>query len=207
MGREVGWTDLELSHFARGQIYDSEDGIAVVDKTKEHFGGTTFAKYKTPGPTTGAHKSYCARYAKLVKAKFDKIAAVVKKFRKSLRFICAAQPSGVTENEVLSMEIGKHLRNRDGKSYDARSYPHAEQKFHLTYKVLRFNPKFVHEGSMSGAAPSHQQPSEPFPDAKDSSTPAANISAPDDVIRLPSHGDSDAPNSSQGCITVLSPER
>lgn len=64
MGRGVGWTDVELSDFARGWIYAIEDGIAGIYQNGARFRETMFKKYKTLAPTTSADKSYGARSAK-----------------------------------------------------------------------------------------------------------------------------------------------
>lgn len=49
-----------------------------------------------------------------------KMSADVQTFSDISRFIRAAQPIDVTENEVLSMVSAKHFRKRDIMSYDAR---------------------------------------------------------------------------------------
>lgn len=88
-----------------------------------------------------------------MKAKFDEISDDIQRFREVLRLISSTNPKGVTEDEVLSMAMVKHLGNRTGMFYDARSFPHAEWKFHLAYKVLRSLAKYSDESSVCSDDP------------------------------------------------------
>lgn len=54
--------------------------------------------------------------------KFDEVTEDIQKFRKALRYIGAANPTGVTEDELISMSIAKHLRKYKKMTCDARPY-------------------------------------------------------------------------------------
>lgn len=150
MGRGIGWTDVEMAHLASGWVYASEDAIAGVDQTATRFRETMFEKYKSFAPKGCSRKSYGGRSPKSVRAKFNEVATDIQKFREALRCIRAANPTGVTEHEVISMSIAKHLGKRSGMSYEVRSYLHSEWKNNLAYEVLRLHPKLSDERSASG---------------------------------------------------------
>lgn len=67
------------------------------------------------------NKCYGDGSAKSVRAKFDEVAADVQIFRESLRMINASNPTGITEDEKLSMAIAKNLGKRTSMSYYART--------------------------------------------------------------------------------------
>lgn len=150
MGRGCAWTDVELGKFARAWLYTSEDAVTGVDKTVARFRETIFEKFKSLARPDANDRTYAARSARSVRAKFDEVAADIQKFRDALRLIRSSNPTGVTEGEIFSMEIYKHLGKRKVMSYDARSFPHSIWRNHLDFKAVRTHPKFSEDGSMYG---------------------------------------------------------
>lgn len=71
--------------------------------------------------------------------------------------------TGVTDAEVISIEIAKHLRMREGMRYAARDNPHREWRNHLAFKTLRFHPKFSNsDGNSNGVTSTyHSDPAAP----------------------------------------------
>lgn len=84
---------------------------------------TLFWKFKSLAPPSAHPETYQARSGKAMRAKFEELSADIQKFWEALRLICTSNPTGVTEDEVLSMAIAKHLGKRLCTSYDARAYP------------------------------------------------------------------------------------
>lgn len=99
-----------------------------------------------------SEKSYAKRTQKAVRAKFDKVTADVQKFRAAICLICTSNPTGVTQDEVMSMAIPKHLGKRDGISHDAHSFANCNSKNHLAHKLLCVYPKLSDDGTFFGMA-------------------------------------------------------
>lgn len=78
-----------------------------------------------------------------------RFAADIQKFRASLLFIGAGNPTEVTEDEITSMATAKHFRNRDAMSYEARNYPNSQWKHHMAFKGLCLHEIFSDDGSKS----------------------------------------------------------
>lgn len=142
MGRGSGWSDVELGHLARSWKHASEDPIVGIDQKCARFIDTMFEKFKSFAPRSAQGKVYGARNPKSIKSKWDDVSADVQKFRESLQLVQASHPTGVTEDQILSMAIAKHLGKRNKMSYDAKDYPHENWKNHLAFKTLRGHPKF-----------------------------------------------------------------
>lgn len=149
MGRGCGWSDAEIAHIVRAWVYASEDPVTGIDQTAGRFKSTMFEKFKELGPNDVHDKRYGGRSAKSARAKFEEVAADVQKFRDAILRVRASNPTGVTEDEVLSMSIAVHFGKRDKMSYEARCFPHAQWRSHLAYKVLQSHPKFSDERCLS----------------------------------------------------------
>lgn len=70
------------------------------------------------------------------------MSADCQKIRSVLGLIRACRPTGVTEEQILSMAIAKHLGMRETMSYDARDFPHEQWNNNNAYLILRCVPKF-----------------------------------------------------------------
>lgn len=153
MGRGVSWCAQECSDLARAWIAASEDPIIGIDHTSLHFNRAMFEKFSAMATQGMSDKKYGERGLRPVRSKWDQISADCQKFRRALRFIKACNPTGVTEDQVISMAIAKHLGKRDTMAYDVRDFPHERWNNHLAYRVLHRVPKFKEDQSvaLSGA--------------------------------------------------------
>lgn len=124
MERRMGWSDVELGSLARSWLYASEDAILGNDKTTTRFNDTMFDNFKTFALSRWADKAYGGRNPDSVRSKYDEISADILTFREALRVIRAANPTGVTYNEVLSIAITIHHEKSDRMSYEARGCAH-----------------------------------------------------------------------------------
>lgn len=61
----------------------------------------------------------------------------------------ACRPTGVKEDDIISMSISKHLGERVKLSYDSRTYPHQRLIHHIAIKILRRIPNFSDEIALS----------------------------------------------------------
>lgn len=142
MGRGMAWTAAECADLARAWIGTSEDPIRGVEQASSLFYSTMFERFCSLAPEGANSKQYHGRQPRPVRAKWDAMAADCQKFRSAIRFIRACKPTGVSENEIVSMAIAKHLGKRATMSYDARSFPHYKWVYNQAFAVLRRIPKF-----------------------------------------------------------------
>lgn len=108
---------MELGNLARSRILASEDSIAGPDQKAVHYKQTILDKFKSIAPAAVSEKGYGIRKQKSVVSKYDAAAAEIQKFRASLHFISAKNPTRVTEDEILSMVIAENLGKPDVLSY------------------------------------------------------------------------------------------
>lgn len=153
MGRGVAWTTEELAHLGRTWVATSENPILGIDKTSTRFFNAIFERFSQLAPECSNKKQYAGHGVRQVKAKMDHLTADCQKFRSALRFIRAYKPTGVTEDQVLSMTIAKHLGLRQTMSYDAKNFPHEQWVSNHAYKVLRNVPKFQEQAVESIPSP------------------------------------------------------
>lgn len=113
MGRGRGWGVEELANLARAWVYASGDSIVGIDRTAARFMSTMFHKFKILATAGATLKSYGGRAPASCRRKMDQVAADCRKFRECLRYIRACRPTGVTEDQIISMAIGKHLGTGD----------------------------------------------------------------------------------------------
>ena len=142
MGRGLAWTAEEAGDLARAWIAATEDPVLGIDQTSTHFNQGMYSSFCSFAPDGACAKQYSGRGARPSRAKWDSISADCQKFRSALRFIRMCEPSGVTEDNIFSMAVAKHLGKRSTMSYDARDYPYERCNNHLAFKVLRRVPKF-----------------------------------------------------------------
>lgn len=75
-------------------------------------------------------------------AKFDEVAADLKKFREAILRVRSYNPTGVVLDEVLSMSISVHLEKRNTMSFEEIFSLRAQWRNYLAYKSHQSHPKF-----------------------------------------------------------------
>lgn len=105
----------------------------MFDKTAARFSD----RFKSFAPEIASEKTYAARSAKSLRAKFDDLAADGQKFRNFLGFIRSRNPRAVTKDETISMAIAK--------------FPHSMWRYHSAYKAFKSHLKISYDFSVSGA--------------------------------------------------------
>lgn len=109
MGRGVTKIAFECADLAQTWMVASEDPILGIDQTSHSFNTGMFDRFKSMKPITASPKQYARRGLRSTRAKWDVIARDCPKFRSSLRFIRAFNPTEVSEDQIISMAIAKHL--------------------------------------------------------------------------------------------------
>ena len=95
-----------------------------------------FDKFTTLTPQGSTQKQYGGLCLRPVRTKWDEISSECQKFGQALRVICACNPTGVTNDQILIMEIPKHMGKWDSMAYDDRDFPHEHWNNHIDYKEL-----------------------------------------------------------------------
>lgn len=149
MGRGCGWSDTELARLKRAWVHESEDSVSGIDQTAARFRCTMFVRFKELAQSDDIQKTYFGRTGKSVRAKIDKIAADVQKFRDPFCRARACNPTGVNKDEVINMEISVQLPKHSSMDYDALSFPQWNWRNHLSFRMLALNQKFSDEGKYS----------------------------------------------------------
>lgn len=145
MDREVAWTAAECADFARAWVEESEDPTLVIEQTSHHFITGMFHRFKSMIPIEANQKQYAGRGFRPERAKWDAIESDCQKFRSDFCFIRAKNSTAVTEDQIISMEIVKHLGKIDSMSYDALEFSHERWKKFRAYRILGSVPKFREE--------------------------------------------------------------
>lgn len=143
MGRGAAWSSAELYDLAKAWLATSEDPVVGIDQTAGRFAQTLHRHFLLRAPRDPDAKArYESRSAKSAKSKFDQVSADVQKFRRALRIVHASHPTGVVEEQILSMAIAIHLDKIGKMSYDFKDLQHDAWSNHLAYKALCTHPKF-----------------------------------------------------------------
>lgn len=130
-------------------IATSEDPVCGVDQTSHLFYLTMFQRYCSLMPEGGANsKQYKGHQLRPVRETWEAMTGDCQNFRSAIRFIYTCKPTGVTEDEIMSMVIAKHLGKRASMSYDARNFSKDKWVYHQAFPILRRVPKF--QGDVKG---------------------------------------------------------
>lgn len=145
MGRGATWGDLETGHLAKAWTIVSQDPIFGIEQTSMTFYGKIYEIFISFKPPRACNKSYDAQGCKAARCKLENMFAGIQKFKISKREVRVFNPTGTTEEENLSMEIGRHIRKYSTITYEAKDTPHESWPHHLAYRELRLLPNFSDE--------------------------------------------------------------
>jgi hypothetical protein len=76
----------------------------------------------------------------------------VNKFNEALCLIQASRPTGVNEDNILSMAIALHLGETKRMDYNFKSFDHSKWPNYTAWKILRTAPKFRPPTSTAAAS-------------------------------------------------------
>lgn len=138
MGRGVAWNDVEASELARAWIGASEDPIIGIHQTSQMFFNKMFQPFRRSASEGANSKTYGGSGLRATRANWESVSTDCQMFR----HIHACQPTGVTEGQIMSIAVAKHLGKRDGMDCDAKDYVHEHWINHLAFKVLRHIQNF-----------------------------------------------------------------
>lgn len=99
----------ECGNLAPTWLDASEDPIVGIDQTSQWFFNGIYDNFTNLSSAGASNKQYGGRGHRATRAKWDAISSDCQKFRQALRFIRACKPTGVTEDQILSMAIANHF--------------------------------------------------------------------------------------------------
>lgn len=144
MGRGKNWDAEENCVLARAWIASSEDPIAGTDQTRKIFQDTIRRRFTEKGPAQHLvpDGKYGNRSGPSIKQHFTDMSAEVQKFFVSLGKVRACNPTGVGDEEVLSMAVAVHLEHTNRMDYDYKNFDKDQWLYYRAWKVLRHHPKW-----------------------------------------------------------------
>eukprot|EP00171_Calliarthron_tuberculosum_P023290 IDg23290t1 len=108
------------------------------------FWETMFRRFVEHGPpaTLVADGKYSKRTVKSCKAHFGDLSAEVQKFFSALRRVKASNPTGVNDDNILSMAVALHMGKTLGMDYNFKDYFQENWNAFKAFKVLQDHPKW-----------------------------------------------------------------
>ena len=164
MGRGKVWDGDENKSLAKAWIAASEDPIVGTDQNRKLFIDTVRRRFIEMSPVASQVKdgTYSARSSVSIKHHFSDLSCDVQKFRASIGRVRASNPTGVGEDDVVSMAVAIHIGKTNVMDYDYKTFNVLEWVYYKSWLVLKSHPKWSEVGETAGGT--------------DGSTPAFNPS-------------------------------
>jgi hypothetical protein len=144
MGKAPTWLTKEREVVALAWlVHATNDGIQGCDQKGEDYRNKIHALFKALSPKDAPQGRFGDRPPKAVYVFLrDNSFPDVNKFNEALRLIQASHPTGVNEDNILSMAIALHLGETKRMDYNFRSFDHSKWPNYTAWKILRSAPKF-----------------------------------------------------------------
>lgn len=145
MGRGKAWDLEENETLARAWIAASEDPIAGADQKAKVFFNTLHRRFieKGPPPSKVLNGKYGFRSAESCRKHVADLSADVQKFNTALRKLRACGPTGVNEDQVLSMAVAIHMEVTNSMDYEHKDYVKENWLSFNAWKVWSRHPKWA----------------------------------------------------------------
>jgi hypothetical protein len=156
MGKAPTWLTKEREMVALAWLHVTNNGIQGCDQKGEDYQNKIHALFKAFGPRDAPPGHYGDPAPKAVYVFLcDNIFPDINKFNESLRLIQSSNPTGMNDDNIISMAITLHLGKTKWMDYNLRDYEHTQWPNYSAWKILSSAPKFHHPtmGSLSMAAP------------------------------------------------------
>lgn len=145
MGRGKAWDIDENEVLARAWISASEDPIAGVDQRGKLFNETVYRRFSERAPAcfAGIEGKYGLRTPGSIRNHAGDLSADAQKFSKTLRTVRACGPTGVTENQVLSMAVAVHVGKCATMNYEQKDFSHSNWPGFKAWNLWKNHPKWT----------------------------------------------------------------
>jgi hypothetical protein len=143
MGKAPTWLTKEREVVALAWLRATNNGIQGCDQKGEDYRNKIHALFKAFGPRDAPPGHYGDRAPKAVYVFLrDNIFPDVNKFNESLRLIQSSHPTGVNDDNIISMAIALHLGKTKRMDYNLKDYEHTQWPNYSAWKILSSAPKF-----------------------------------------------------------------
>jgi hypothetical protein len=143
MGKAPTWLTKERELVALAWLRATNNGIQGCDQKGEDYQNKIHTLFKAFGPRDAPPGHYGDRAPKAVYVFLrDNIFPDVNKFNESLRLIQSSHPTGVNDDNIVSMAIALHLGKTKRMDYNLRDYEHTQWPNYSAWKILSSAPKF-----------------------------------------------------------------
>jgi hypothetical protein len=153
MGKAPTWPVKERELVALAWLRATNDGIQCCDQKGEDYRNKIHGLFKALSPKDAQQGRFGDRPPKAVYVFLrDNIFPDVNKFNEALRLIQASRPTGVNEDNILSMAIALHLGETKRMDCNFNSFDHSKWPNYTAWKILRTAPKFRPPTSTAAAS-------------------------------------------------------
>jgi hypothetical protein len=143
MGKAPEWTAKEREHASIAWFRATNNGIEGVNQRNQDFRNKVFDFFKVLAPMDALPGRYGDRSANSVYIYLrDKIFPSINKFNESLLLVQSSHPTGVNDDNIISMAIALYLGKTKRMDYNFKTFEHTNWVNFLAWKILRDCPKF-----------------------------------------------------------------
>jgi muconolactone delta-isomerase len=154
MGKAPAWTMKERETVALAWLRATNNGIQGADQKSEDFRNKIHGFLKALSPKDCPPGRFYERPSKAVYVFLrDNIFPDINKFHEALRLVQASHPTGVNEDNILSMAIAVHLGKTKRMDYQFKFHEHTKWPNYFAWKILRVSPKFRPPSPSSDESP------------------------------------------------------
>lgn len=124
MGRGKAWDVDENCLLARAWVSASEEPVAGADQKAKVFFDTMYRRFVEKAPCFGnvVEGKYGFRSSESCLKHVAELSADAQKFEVALRKVLACNPTGVNEDDILSMAVAVHMGKARTMDYEIKSY-------------------------------------------------------------------------------------
>ena len=145
MGRAPNYDVQELEHLAIAWRNATRDNVKGADKKVEVHTAIIENNMKCLAPPGVSDDKYHGRGGERLHQYWrDTIAPELQKFNSALRIVKLSRPTGVGQDEIISMAIAIHQQETKKMDYAFKNYSHDKWRFYKAWLVAKDEPKFAY---------------------------------------------------------------
>lgn len=156
MGRGKAWDVDENAVLAKAWVSASEDPVAGADQKAKIFFETLHRRFGEQGPPTASvvDGKYGFRTADSCRKHVAELSADAQKFGIALRKVRVCNPTGVNEDDILSMAVAVHMGKAATMDYAMKDYCTENWITFKAWKVWHTHPKWAMSSTSTDSAQS-----------------------------------------------------
>lgn len=164
MGRGKSWDGVENQLLAQAWIAASEDVFLGADQKGRRFWSTLHSRFCDfcPPPSASSEGRFEMRSLLSCKSHFSELSRDCQKFQKALRLVNISNPTGCTEENILSMAVAVHLQKTTRMDYEFKTFCKETWSYFRAWQVLHTSPKWetssTQDSNVHNEAPTSEEP-------------------------------------------------